>query len=170
MLRDRRAITIPIFPDPRNGAIGVTVTLYQPPTRDHSLALNEIGSRFLNLGNIYLNSAASLTRSPGPHGERPPAISGPILGAHQTAQAVQYAGAKAWIAILGAITMSVAVLNLLPIPPLDGYRMVIQSVEALRHGRPLNPKVDQAMTLCGLAAIGTAFIYLTFNDLLHLLE
>ena len=171
VLRQGTTVPLSVTPNWMTGTIGVTITLYTPPPRTRPLDPASIGHRFISLGSVYFNSAASLATSVRREDQQhTPQVSGPIMGAHQTAQAIRYAGLKAWLAILAAITMSVAILNLLPIPPLDGYRLVIQSVEALRHGQPVSPKFDQAMTLCGLTAIAMCGIYLTYTDIMHLLE
>ena len=65
--------------------------------------------------------------------------------------------------------MGAAIINLLPVPPLDGYRIAMQSLEAVRQGRPVNPQVERAMTLSGLAVILMAGIYLIISDIIHLL-
>ena len=171
VLRQGANMPLSVTPNWITGTIGITITLYSPPPRTRPLDPASIGHRFINLGGVYFNSAASLATSVRRQDQQhTPRISGPIMGAHQTAQAVRYAGLKAWLAILAALTMSVAILNLLPVPPLDGYRLVIQSVEALRHGQPVSPRFEQAMTFCGLTAIALCGIYLTYNDIIQLLE
>ena len=71
--------------------------------------------------------------------------------------------------MLGVITMSMAIINLLPIPPLDGYQAVIRSLRALKGGQPLNPRVERLVTITGLAAIAAAAVYLALQDIIILL-
>ena len=132
-----------------------------------------VGKRFLNAGGIYLSSVADLFRTRN-YGENPetsatPRFSGVITAAHYTAQVVRIARLKAWVAVLGAVTMSVALVNLVPIPPLDGFQMVLQTVRALRKNRPVNPLLERQLALYGLALIFTLVIYVAIKDVQRIL-
>ena len=93
---------------------------------------------------------------------------GPITTAHYTAQAVKAAQLKAWLAILAAVTLATALLNLAPIPPLDGYRMVANTIQCLRH-KPLDPRVEQIIMYGGFGFLVFAGAYLLLYDILLLL-
>ncbi len=62
-----------------------------------------------------------------------------------------------------------AILNLIPFPPLDGFRMVMETLQAVRHGEPVSPRVEQALVLGGMSLIWMTGIYLILNDLIRLL-
>ena len=142
----------------------------QPVRTDPSMSPDAMGQRLTRLSEAYFGSLAALVAGLRTDQEGPPEVTGLLLGAHQTAQAVEFAGLKAWLAIMGAFTMSIALLNLLPIPPLDGYRIITQTIQALRHGNPISPRVDHAMTLSGFTVIYAAALYLLLNDVIYLLE
>ena len=132
---------------------------------------NALHQRIYRLGETYFSSIATLFRETREQGEperETPQVSGLIAAAYQTAQAVELAQLKAWLATLGVITMSMAFLNLLPIPPLDGYQLGIRAIQALRKGKPINPKVEHALALSGVTAIVTVAIYLALQDILNL--
>ena len=46
------------------------------------------------------------------------------------------------LSILAAVSFSAALLNLTPIPPMDGYRLVNETVRSLRHGKTLKPRIE----------------------------
>jgi regulator of sigma E protease len=58
------------------------------------------------------------------------------------------------------------VMNLLPIPALDGGRLLFLLIEAVR-GKPVNPKYENVVHLIGFALFMLLFIYVTFNDILR---
>ena len=64
---------------------------------------------------------------------------------------------------VAVISTSLGVLNLLPIPVLDGGHMVFIAAEGLR-GRPLGRKVIEYSQVVGLILILTLVVFLTFND------
>ncbi len=166
----RQGETLSISLHPRDGVIGVNMSELQPVRTDPSMSPDAMGQRLTRLSEAYFGSLAALVAGLRTDQEGPPEVTGLLLGAHQTAQAVEFAGLKAWLAIMGAFTMSIALLNLLPIPPLDGYRIITQTIQALRHGKPISPRVDHAMTLSGFTVIYAAALYLLLNDVIYLLE
>jgi membrane-associated protease RseP (regulator of RpoE activity) len=66
------------------------------------------------------------------------------------------------------VNLGVAATNMVPIPPLDGYRIVSEGVEALRGGQPANPKLERAITAGGLVLIFLTGLYLLLNDITKL--
>jgi regulator of sigma E protease len=73
-----------------------------------------------------------------------------------------------WAAIL---SVAVGIVNLLPVPVLDGGHLVFYAVEAAR-GRPLSPRTQEIGFRAGLALILSLFLFATWNDIqrLNLLE
>jgi regulator of sigma E protease len=66
------------------------------------------------------------------------------------------------------ISINLAIFNLLPIPGLDGFRLVILAIEgALR--RPLSPKIITGLSLAGFALIITLMVVVTYHDITRLI-
>ena len=159
-----------VMPQEERDTMGIMMQPAPPSTRSHSLHPNSIASRFTNISQIYFRSLHGMAASIGSSEQQQgPVITGPIMGAYETAQAIDYVGPKAWIITLATINLGVAILNLIPFPPLDGFRMTMETVQAIRHGEPLNPRVEQALVLGGMSLIWMAGIYLILNDLIRLL-
>lgn len=174
--RDRLGLTVSRQGKPLNlsvplaagrPAIGVS---YETGTITSRTEESVIG-RFLNLSRTYVNALTSIFHDSGiaPKGEER-AVTGIIQGGATAGQAVRVAGLQGFLAMLGVITMSMAIVNLLPVPPLDGYQLVLRSLRALKGGRPLNEKAERAVALSGMAAILTAVIYLMYQDIAALLS
>ncbi len=68
---------------------------------------------------------------------------------------------------LAFLSVNLAVLNFLPLPVVDGGLMVFLILEKIR-GRPMNVKIQMAVTVAGLVLIGGAFIFFTFQDIVRL--
>jgi regulator of sigma E protease len=76
-------------------------------------------------------------------------------------------GILAVIALMAVLSVNIGVVNLLPIPVLDGGHLVFLGIEAMRR-RPLSPRVLQFCSLGGLAALLVIFVLVTGHDLVRL--
>ena len=72
-------------------------------------------------------------------------------------------GIKEALFWLGAISLNLGILNLLPVPVLDGGHICFSILEKLR-GKPLKAKTMQRLVIPFVALLLFLFIYLTFND------
>jgi regulator of sigma E protease len=75
-----------------------------------------------------------------------------------------------WISVLSlAVTLSITLglLNLFPIPMLDGGHLLFCAIEAVR-GRPLGPRAQEYGFRVGFALVFALMIFATWNDLVHL--
>jgi len=95
-------------------------------------------------------------------------LGGPILISR-----VAYAAAKSslsdFLNFLGFISINLAVLNFLPIPPLDGGQMVFLIAEKVR-GRPLPDSALIAGTYVGLLLVLCLMVFATYQDVFRLLK
>lgn len=69
--------------------------------------------------------------------------------------------------IMTLISLSLGITNLLPFPPLDGGKVVLLIIEAIRK-KPLSQKVEMAIQSVGFIALITLSIFVTYNDILKL--
>ena len=171
LIRERSPLRARVEPEAETGQIGITLApLVTAHPQDHSMRPDAIAHRFSHISRAYISSLGSLARSVvGREETHGPLVTGPILGAYETALAVQYAGPKAWLIILATINLGIAILNLIPMPPLDGARLLLEGIQALRRGKPLDPQVERAMALGGMAVIWTAGTYLIITDLISIM-
>lgn len=95
-------------------------------------------------------------------------ISGPI-GIVQVVHHNWSLGIKEAFYWLGAISLNLGILNLLPIPLLDGGTILISFFELIT-GRRLNPKTIERLIIPFAILLIGFFIFLTYNDLLRLLS
>lgn len=78
-------------------------------------------------------------------------------------------GVLSVISILGLISANLGVMNLLPIPALDGGKIVFLLIEAIK-GKPVNTKVEQGFATAGIMLLFALMLYVTiFGDLKRIL-
>ncbi len=94
-------------------------------------------------------------------------LSGPVTIADLAGQTVRV-GWFAYVSFLALISISLGVLNLLPIPVLDGGHLVYYALEAVR-GRPLSERFMVITQKAGLAVIMMMMVLALFNDITRLI-
>lgn len=94
-------------------------------------------------------------------------VAGPVGIAGAGAGAVQEGFAAAAL-ITALISINLAIINLLPIPGLDGGRLLIIAIEGVLR-RPISPRVITAMTLAGFALVISLMIAVTYHDITRLI-
>ena len=93
---------------------------------------------------------------------------GPAGIAQVTSQAVQQSVEIGWwfpiLSLMALLSTGLAVANLLPLPGLDGGRILFVIVEAIR-GKRIDPEKEGAVHLIGLALLVTLMILITYQDI-----
>ena len=93
-------------------------------------------------------------------------LGGPIRIA-QISGEVATIGFVALVHLAAVLSVSIGLLNLFPIPLLDGGHLLFYSIEAMR-GRPLSERAQEVGFRIGLAIVVMLMIFATFNDIVHL--
>jgi regulator of sigma E protease len=95
-------------------------------------------------------------------------VQGPVGIVSDTAlvtAAIPFAGWYYLLFLVGALNLSLAIMNLLPIPALDGGRVLLVLIEVLRRGKRLSPEREGLVNLIGMAALLLLVAVITFNDI-----
>ena len=90
-------------------------------------------------------------------------LSGPI-GIAQMAGNTAQAGFIPFMYLMALLSISLGVLNLLPIPVLDGGQLTLLGIEAIR-GKPLSEKTENVIYTGGALIVGALMIFAIFNDI-----
>jgi regulator of sigma E protease len=93
-------------------------------------------------------------------------LGGPIRIAQISGQ-VATISLAALFHLTAMLSVSIGLLNLFPVPLLDGGHLLFYGIEAVR-GRPLSERAQEIGFRIGLALVVMLMIFATFNDILHL--
>ncbi len=93
-------------------------------------------------------------------------IGGPLRIAELSGK-VAALGLSSLVSFIAVLSINLGLINLFPIPILDGGHLVFFAIEALR-GRPLSARAQEYGLRAGLALIVALFVFATWNDLGHL--
>ncbi len=95
-------------------------------------------------------------------------LAGPVGTVSVIAQAasVDLSGA---VNLMAFITINIGIFNLLPIPALDGGKLIFLIIEGIRR-KPVNPKYEGWVTAAGFAILLVLMVVLLFHDILNLIR
>jgi regulator of sigma E protease len=93
-------------------------------------------------------------------------LGGPLRIAQMSGQIAEL-GIASLISFIGVLSVNLGLINLFPIPVLDGGHLFFYLAEALR-GRPLPQRAQDYGFRAGLAFLACLFVFATWNDLTHL--
>ena len=93
-------------------------------------------------------------------------VGGPLRIAQLSGQ-VATIGIAALVQFAAALSISIGLLNLFPVPLLDGGHLLFYAVEAVR-GRPLSDRAQEMGFRIGLGLVLMLMVFATYNDILHL--
>jgi regulator of sigma E protease len=99
-----------------------------------------------------------------------PEVSGPIGIAQATGQVVKEAGWKILTDFAALLSVNLAVINILPLPMLDGGRIVFVLLEVLRRGRRVAPQKEALVHLIGLIALLTLVVVISYFDIVRIIQ
>ncbi len=93
-------------------------------------------------------------------------LGGPLRIAQMSGEVAQ-GGLVATFWFMAVLSINLGLINLFPIPVLDGGHLLFYAAEALR-GRPLGPRAQDYASMAGLALVLALMVFATWNDLVHL--
>ena len=93
-------------------------------------------------------------------------LSGPITIAKVASDSAE-SGVQNYVTVLALLSISLGVLNLLPIPVLDGGHLLYYSVEAIT-GKPVSDRVQQVGTQLGIMLVLSVMVLALYNDIMRL--
>jgi len=168
VLRDGQETTLTATPAPRPGAregapptgmlgIGGGTTTYE-----RTDPFTAVWGGIAYTGEITVQTLAGIGQMiTGQRGTED--VGGPLRIAQLSGQ-VASLGLASLVTFMAVLSVNLALINLFPIPVLDGGHLVFYALEAIR-GRPLPPRAVEYGFRAGLALLATLFVFATWNDL-----
>ncbi len=109
-----------------------------------------------------VGAVSGLVRNPG---ELYNQLAGPV-GAGKILGDAARVGVDSYIYTAAVLSVTIGIFNLLPIPALDGGRLLFLAVEAVRR-RPINPRVEAYIHVAGFALLLLLLVTLTWRDIVR---
>lgn len=126
---------------------------------------------FLYFGGAEMGSITSLMftslRGLIFHGSGVSQMSGPV-GIYQATETYAAMGFSAYMFLVAEISLNIGIMNLLPLPVLDGGQIIITIIEWIFH-KPLNEKVKTAIMIACWVLLLSLMIFVTWNDIARLI-
>ena len=99
-----------------------------------------------------------------------PEFSGPIGIAQVTGEITRDGGLIGWLGVGILLSLNLAILNVLPIPMLDGGRLFFVGLEWVRRGKKIPPKREGMVHLIGFALLIGGVLMISVNDVSRLID
>jgi regulator of sigma E protease len=177
LVREGQRLTVTVTPeatpftDPETGESSMVGRIgagnRPPPITHEELAFGQavrVGfDGTIEAAGLILRTLKGLVRRDIPMDQ----LGGPIMIAQESARAAQ-AGFPALLGLLALLSINLAILNLLPIPVLDGGQILIVLAEAVKGG-PFSPRARQYIMGSGIAMVLLLLLVVSYNDVLRAL-
>ena len=150
------------------GAVGIMIGTTNPRVikRSHYL-WDAVPMSVQRMRDILVISKNGIVRwaSGGPD----PGLAGPI-GIAQVTGEVAKAGISPVFELMAVISISLGIVNLLPIPALDGGRLVFVLLEWVRRGKRISPEREGLVHLIGFAVLISFIVLMSYRDIVRILN
>jgi len=171
--RDGREVTLEVTPQMtertdrfgnvhRIGLLGIGRSGVEYVRRDPATAVVKAAEETWNLSTGTLKAIWQMIVGARTTDE----LGGPLRIAQMSGEVAQ-GGVVAIVWFMAVLSVNLGLINLFPIPVLDGGHLLFYVAEAIR-GRPLGQRAQEYGFRIGLALVLTLMVFATWNDLMHL--
>ena len=155
-------------PPEGEGAIGVAVRTVSPTVVRQSypfwqaipMGVRECIDTFV----LFKNGIISMII-----GSVPRILAGPVGIAQLTGEVAQ-AGFSPLLEFAAFLSINLAIINLLPLPALDGGRIAFVLLEAVRRGKRVSARVEGMIHMAGFAMLITFLVLITYQDIIRIVS
>ena len=98
-----------------------------------------------------------------------PGFRGPV-GVSQITGEVAKIGISPVFEVVALLSISLGIVNILPIPALDGGRLMFVLLEWVRRGKRVSPEREGLVHLAGFAILISFMVFMSYRDIVHLLN
>jgi len=155
-------------PPERQGAIGVAIRTLSPTIVRQSYPFWQaipmgVGD-CIQTFTLFKNGIISMII-----GTAPTVVAGPVGIAQLTGEVAQ-AGLSPLLEFAAFLSINLAIINLLPLPALDGGRIVFVLLEWVRRGKRVLPKTEGMIHLIGFAMLIAFLLAITYQDIIRIIS
>jgi regulator of sigma E protease len=102
-------------------------------------------------------------------GANTPQLAGPV-GIAQVTGEVARAGWLPLVELMALLSLNLAILNILPIPALDGGRILFVAIEWVRRGKRISPEREGLVHLVGFAVLISSIVVISYFDIVRIIQ
>ena len=162
-------VTPRVDPPPGQGAVGITFSIVdqqevrkiEPPWTAARLGVTSTWDMLTLMGREIRGWFG---------GGRGPELSGPIGIAQITGEVTRQGGIQGWVLVAILLSINLAILNILPVPMLDGGRLLFVFIEWIRGGKRVPSEKEGLVHLIGFVALLALVIAISANDIMRLVR
>jgi regulator of sigma E protease len=99
-----------------------------------------------------------------------PPVAGPIGIAQLTSQVADQGGPTMMLEFMALLSVNLAVMNILPIPMLDGGRILFVLIEWVRRGKRVPPEKEGLVHFAGLVVLLGFLAVVSYNDIVRIIN
>lgn len=155
-------------PSEGQGAVGIVVTTANSTIVGQSepfwRAIPSGASACIETFVLFKNGIISMII-----GSAPATIAGPV-GIAQITGEVAKAGISPLLEFAAFLSINLAIINLFPLPALDGGRIVFVLLEGVRRGKRISPKREGLIHTIGFTLLIAAFLAITYQDIIRIIS
>jgi len=144
------------------GLLGIARSGMEYVKRDPATALLQAGTETWDLSAATLKAIWQIVIGTRATDE----LGGPLRIAQMSGEVAQ-GGVVAVLWFMAVLSINLGLINLFPVPVLDGGHLLFYAAEAVR-GKPLGQRAQEYGFRIGLALVLTLMVFATWNDLVHL--
>ena len=99
-----------------------------------------------------------------------PEVAGPVAIAQTTGEVAREGGVSPLLELAALLSINLGIMNLLPLPMLDGGRVMFVLIEVVRRGRRIAPEKEALVHLVGFALFMILAVVVTFSDITRIVN
>ncbi len=165
----KQVTVIPRWNPPENqGAVGIKLTMTNTYEVSQSYAFWEaVPKSFSSIGETFVLMRNEITKWFVQ--KKVPEVTGPV-GIFQLTGEVSEAGPSYLIQFAAFLSINLAIVNLLPLPALDGGRIVFVLVEVARRGKRVSPRTEGLVHMIGFAMLIGLILVISYFDIMRVIR
>jgi regulator of sigma E protease len=146
------------------GATGVAVTNAVRKIDPVWTAIRNGGISYWNMIVLFKDGILGMIR-----GTVPVSVTGPVGIAQLTGEIVK-TGIANLLSFAAVISLNLGILNIFPIPAMDGGRIVFVLVEWIRRGKRVSPKTENLVHTIGFMLLIIVFLIISYHDIVRIIS
>jgi regulator of sigma E protease len=153
-----------VNPPPEEGATGIAITTVQSERLSFWQAIAQSPGRYWNILVLFKDGLVATFR-----GSVPFEVAGPVGIAQATGEVARH-GFGPLLQFAAIISINLGLVNILPLPALDGGRIVFVLIELVRGGKRVSPDTERLVHTIGFFMLMLLLLLATWGDITRILS